>query len=182
MGYNTNCPGTEWSQHPWGPIRGQTAVCLFTFHFFHHISHLVNDRSCQFWSSVSSFARQGDFETCFVYYIAGGPETEEGGFIWGSALYIRSTVWMRVDVYGPEERWRAMMHTVKLLFVVFSCLCAVAWASSNRQPCRKRFIHSLSYVIELICNIYALFIQCYNKSLFFKLSRIRIFCIKSVQV
>uniref|UniRef100_A0A8C2E0E5 Ependymin n=1 Tax=Cyprinus carpio TaxID=7962 RepID=A0A8C2E0E5_CYPCA len=27
------------------------------------------------------------------------------------------------------------MHTVKLLCVVFSCLCAVAWASSHRQPC-----------------------------------------------
>lgn len=70
----------------------------------------------------------------------------EGGFIWGLVLYIRSTVWMKVEVYGPGERWRAMMHTVKLLFVVFSCLCVVAWASSNRQPCRKRLFHSLSHV------------------------------------
>ncbi|KTG37491.1 hypothetical protein cypCar_00000476 [Cyprinus carpio] len=30
-----------------------------------------------------------------------------------------------------------MMNTVKLLCVVFSCLCAVAWASSNRQPCHS---------------------------------------------
>ncbi|ROL40677.1 Ependymin [Anabarilius grahami] len=30
-----------------------------------------------------------------------------------------------------------MMHTVKLLCVVFSCLCAVAWASSHRQPCHS---------------------------------------------
>ncbi|XP_056602460.1 ependymin [Triplophysa dalaica] len=44
---------------------------------------------------------------------------------------------MKGDVYGPEERWRAMMCTVKLLFVVFSCLCVVAWASSNRQPCHS---------------------------------------------
>uniref|UniRef100_A0A8C1XD19 Ependymin n=1 Tax=Cyprinus carpio TaxID=7962 RepID=A0A8C1XD19_CYPCA len=29
------------------------------------------------------------------------------------------------------------MNTVKLLCVVFSCLCAVAWASSNRQPCHS---------------------------------------------
>lgn len=46
---------------------------------------------------------------------------------------------MIVDVSGPEESWRAMMHTVKLLCVVFSCLSAVAWASSHRQPCRKTF-------------------------------------------
>ncbi|XP_051961216.1 ependymin [Xyrauchen texanus] len=42
---------------------------------------------------------------------------------------------MRVYVSGPEESEKAMMHTVKLLCVVFSCLCGIAWASSNRQPC-----------------------------------------------